>query len=80
MAKHKLLSDNTEISESLKSSEELILNKVAQWISEGSGWTIESVDNHYLNIVQYKPIKGSSYITLPTELRSNMKGLINMKK
>ena len=56
-----------------------ILNIVAQWISEGSGWTIESVDSHYLNIVQYEPIKGSSYIELPTELRSNMKGLINIK-
>ena len=51
----------------------------AQWISEGSGWTIESVDNHYLNIVQYQPMKGSSYIKLPQELRNSKKGLINMK-
>ena len=52
---------------------------IAQWISEGSGWTIESVDNHYLNIVQYQPMKGSSYIKLPQELRNSAKGLINMK-
>ena len=52
---------------------------VAQWISEGSGWTIQSVDNHYLNIVQYQPMKGSSYIKLPQELRNSKKGLINMK-
>ena len=52
---------------------------IAQWISEGSGWTIESVDNHYLNIVQYQPMKGSSHIKLPQELRNSAKGLINMK-
>ena len=52
---------------------------VAVWISEGSGWTVESVDNHYINVVQYEPMKGSSYIELPTELRHHQKGLINMK-
>ena len=66
-----------EIADSLQSSKQQILNKIAQWISEGSGWTIKSVDSHYLNIVKYKPLKGSSYIQLPSELR--MKGLINMK-
>ena len=63
----------------LELSKEYILNIIDQWISEGSGWTIESVNGHYLNIVQYEPIKASSYIKLPTELRSNMKGLINLK-
>ncbi|XP_068675341.1 uncharacterized protein [Montipora foliosa] len=51
---------------------------MAVWISEGSGWTVQSVDNHYLNVVKYEPMKGSSYIKLPTELRI-AKGLINMK-
>ena len=68
-----------EIADSLQSSKQQILNKIAQWISEGSGWTIQSVDNHYLNIVKYKPLKGSSYIQLPYELRNSAKGLINMK-
>ena len=66
-----------EIADSLQSSKQQILNKIAQWISEGSGWTIQSVDSHYLNIVKYKPLKGSSYIQLPSDLR--MKGLINIK-
>ena len=47
--------NNTEILEALQLSKEQILNMIAQWISEGSGWTVESVDNHYLNIVQYQP-------------------------
>ena len=71
--------NNVEISGSLQLSEQQILNLVAVWISEGSGWTVESVDSHYLNIVKYEPLKGSSYITLPTELRNSSKGLVNMK-
>ena len=68
-----------EINEALQMSKQNILNKIAQWISEGSGWTVQSVHNHYLNIVKYKPMNGSSYIQLPSELRNSAKGLINMK-
>ena len=67
----------TEINIALQNTKQQILNKVAQWISEGSGWIIKSVDDHYLNIVQYKPMKRSSYIELPKELRNSAKGLIN---
>ena len=72
-SKPQTIINNTEIPEALQSSKEQILNFVAQWISEGSGWTIESVDNHYLNIVKYEPMKGSSYIQLPQELRNSKK-------
>ena len=34
---------------------------------------------NYIDIVIYKPLKGSSYIELPTELRNSAKGLINLK-
>ena len=78
-SKPQIIINNTEILESLKLSKQQILNMIAQWISEGSGWTIESVDNYYLNIVQYQPMKGSSYIELPQELKHHRKGLINMK-
>ena len=71
--------NNIDITESLNLSEQYILNFIAIWISEGSGWTIKSIDNHYLNIVKYKPINGSSYIQLPIELQNSAKGLINLK-
>ena len=71
--------NDLEITESLQASKQNILKKIAVWISEGSGWTVQSVDNHYLNVVKYQPIKGSSYIQLPVELRNSAKGLINMK-
>lgn len=40
---------------------------------------IQSVDKHYLIIIKYVPIKGSSFIPLPPELSHHMKGLINIK-
>ena len=52
---------------------------ISVWLSEGLGWTAESVDDHYINIIIYRPLKGSSYIELLTELRNPAKGLINIK-
>jgi len=50
----------------LSQANQEILNKIAVWISEGSGWVIKSIDDEYVNIVKYEPLKGSSYIELPT--------------
>ena len=75
----KTIINEMEITDSLQLTKQQILNKIAQWISEGSLWTIKSIDSHYLNIAKYEPMKGSSYIQLPSELRNSKKGLINMK-
>ena len=70
---------NNDIDGSIKLSTEEIINKAAVWLSEGSGWTIDRVLNHYLNISRYEPLNGSSYIELPKELQNSKKGLINIK-
>ena len=74
-----LIINETDIKLATQASQQQILNIIAQWISEGSGWTIQLIENHYINIVNYNPLKGSSYIKLPQELRNSAKGLINMK-
>ena len=74
-----LIINETDIKLAIQASQQQILNKIAQWISEGSGWTIQSIENHYINTGNYSPLKGSSYIELPQELRNSAKGLINMK-
>ena len=75
-SKPQTIINNTEIPEALQLSKQQILNMIAQWVSEGSGWTIQSVNNHYLNIVQYQPMKGSSYIKLPlTRTQKQCKGI-----
>ena len=78
-AKTQTITNEIEIAELLQITQQQIVNKIQQWVSEGSGWTIQSVDGHYINIVKYEPLKGSSYIPLPEELRNSGKGIINMK-
>ena len=56
-----------------------ILYLIDVWINEGSGWNAESIESRYINISTYRPLAGSSYISLPVELRSPRKGLINIK-
>ena len=58
---------------------EEILNRIARWISKGSGWVIERILNFFLNIVSYVPLKGRSYLPLQEELRNSRKGLIKIK-
>ena len=78
-SKAKTMVNENEINESMWTSNQEILNGIVVWLSEGSGWTVESTDNQYINIVKYKPLKGSSYIELPPELRNPAKGLINLQ-
>ena len=71
--------DNDDIIESLDKAAEEINNKIAFWLSEGSGWTIVEIRSHFVNIFKYLPLRGNSYIPLPEELRHHNKGLINIK-
>ena len=64
---------------SLPLSQQQILNGTGVWLSEGSGWTISIINEHYIDTVVYEPTKGSSYIPLPVELRNSKKGLVNLK-
>ena len=70
---------NSNIELELNMSRQEILNTIDKWVSEGSGWVTDRIDSHYINVTLYKPLNGSSYIELPTELRNSKKGLINMK-
>ena len=68
-----------EIQSALDKADELIKERIAKWVTLGSGWIIDEVKNHYVSIVKYDPLSGSSYIPLPKNLRNSMKGLINIK-
>ena len=58
---------------------EQIMEDIHKWISDGSAWLIKSINGHYINIIQYEPLAGSSYIELPTELQHSKKGIINLQ-
>ena len=78
-AEKQTVTNETEIEELLQITQQQILNKIQKWISKGSGWTIKSVDGHFINVVKYRPLRGYSYIPLPKELQNPAKGIINMK-
>ena len=64
---------------SLQLSQQQILNGIGVWLSEGSGWTVSSINEHYINTVVYEPMRGNSYIPLPVKLQNSAKGLINLQ-
>ena len=53
--------------------------RIDNWINEGSGWIIESIEAQYENISIYSPLIGSTYIELPDKMKNPMKGSINIK-
>ena len=77
--KAKTITKVDDIEPKLNMSRQEILNVIDKWVSESSGWVIDRIDSHYIDITTYKPSHGSSYIELPTELRNPKKGLINIK-
>ena len=44
-----------------------ILYRIDNWIDEGSGWIIKSIEAQYVNISMYSPLIGSTYIELPLD-------------
>ena len=49
------------------------------WINNGSGWNVKSIESQYINISTYRILAGSSCMDLSVELKSPIKGLINIK-
>ena len=64
---------------SLDKSFQEILYRIDNWINEGSGWVVKSINGEYVNISMYSPLIGSSFVKLLNELKNSKKGLINIK-
>ena len=77
--KAKTITKADDIEHELSMSRQDILNQIDQWVSEGSGWVIDRIDSHHINVTTYTPLHGSNYIKLPMELKNPKKGLINIK-
>ena len=56
-----------------------VFNKIDNWINEGFGWIIESIDAEYVYISIYNTLSGSLYINWSHKIRKSTKGLINIK-
>ena len=54
------------------------LERFAMYQKDGSGWTLKSTDSFLLSVVRWVPMRGSSYIPLPFNLKGK-NALINIK-
>ena len=70
--------EKTDVKVILSQMIDEILEKISAYQENGSGWYFKEVISLEIHIVDYKPIKGSSYIPLPDFL-IRKKALINME-
>ena len=63
----------------LETSFQEILYMIDVWINEESGSIVESIESQYINASTFRPLSGSSYISLPEKLKSPKKRLITSK-
>ena len=57
--KAKTITKANDIEHELSMSRQEILNLIDKWVSEGSGWVIDRIDSHYINVTTYTPLHGS---------------------
>ena len=68
----------SEIRKQVRKAYAHILQKFAEWIRDGSGWTLEDIIQLDINIGKYRAFKGSTYFELPNHLKQK-KAIINIK-
>ena len=70
--------EKTEVKDILKEMIKQILNTLSIYQKNGSGWYFKKVIRLEIHIVEYKPMKGGSYIPLPNFIMRK-KAIINME-
>ena len=70
---------NLDFEYSIDKSFEEILYRIDNWINEGSGWVVKSINREYVNISKHAPLFVNLFIELPDKLKHPMKGLINIR-
>ena len=66
------------VSDVLRRSIDEFKGEIEVWSQRGSGWVVEAVLKAYINVAQYQPFRGGSYMPLPKKLQ-NKKAIINVQ-
>ena len=72
------INNDNEINKGVNSANEQLFRRIDRFTNNGSGWTVEEINRHYLDIVDHSPLAGNSYIALPSWIQ-NKKATINIK-
>ncbi|CAC5420867.1 unnamed protein product [Mytilus coruscus] len=62
---NRTITEATDLIETFKEMDQKIGEKIAEWTSEKSGWTLKEIVKLQLNINQHTPLSGSQYVALP---------------
>ena len=55
-----------------------VKGEIEAWSQRGSGWVIDEILEAFINVAQYQPLRGGSYMELPKKLQAK-KAIINVK-
>ena len=78
VSKTEVVLAGTDVSKLYQNARDKILEAMANFQMRGSNWRFKAVVKMDVNTAIYKPLKGKSYIPLPSVL-ANKKAIINMK-
>ena len=78
-SKAKTVISESYIDDVFESIYSTIISTIQKSLRKRSGWIIDSVIDHNINISMYNPLAGTSYTKLPKELDYPRKGLINIQ-
>ena len=49
---------------------ERIEGEIEAWSEKGSGWSLFKIDLAYINVARYQPLRGGTFLKLPTKLKT----------
>ena len=67
--------NTSDVNESFNKAESRSLELLEKWTKRGSGWVVDRVQTLWLNIANYQPFKGESFIKLPKRFKDKQFGV-----
>ena len=55
-----------------------VKGEIEAWSQRGSGWIMDKILEAFINVAQYQPLRGGSYMELPTKLK-NKRAILNIQ-
>ena len=55
-----------------------VKGEIEAWSERGSGWIMDKILEAFINVAQYQPMRGGSFMVLPTKLK-NKKAILNIQ-
>merc|ERR1712055_568568 len=76
--KNRRMLDISEFEDLYEQSKNKIWLTFDEWLKDGYGWRIQSMDEFILKICKYTPMQGSSYLKSPKNIENSM-SVVNIK-